>query len=166
MRAYLLPLACVLVLAGCDRQKNEHTVTISGSNGATVTMSGNNEHFTVKDANGNATVDVNSSGGAAPSNLPAYVSVYPGAKVQSSVVGSGTTGTGGSIAIQASASIADVLAFYKKQAASAGFAETMNLQTGGTTMFTAASKDSKKSIQVIASSADGGTHAQITWGGN
>ena len=164
MRAYMLPLACVLVLAGCDRQKSEHTVTVAGSNG-TVTMSGDSGHYTVKDANGSQTLEVNASGGGTPSNLPSYVSVYPGATVQSSVIGAGPQGNGGSIAIQTSASIADVVAYYKKQTASAGFSETMNMQSGATTMFSAASKDSKKSIQIIASASDGGTRAQIIWGG-
>ncbi len=164
MRAYLLPLACVLALASCDRNKQEKTVTVTG-NGGTMTVSGNGEHFSVKDASGKQTVDINANG-VTPTNLPDYVPVYPGAKVQSSVVGAGDKGNGGSIVIQTNASIADVVAFYKQKAAASGFSETMNMASAGTTMFTAASSDKKKTIEVIASTSDGATHAQIVWGGN
>lgn len=164
MRAYIVPLVCLVALAGCDRNK-DRTVTVSGSNG-TVTMSGNGEHFTVKDEKGNQTVEVNANGGGVPSNLPGFVSVYPGASVQSSVVGNGSSGTGGTIVIKTSASIADVIAFYKQKATANGFSETMNMATGGTTMFTAGSKDNKHTIEVIASTSDGATQAQVIWGGN
>lgn len=164
MRANLLLLACVVALAGCDRQKSDHTVTIAGSNG-TVSMTGNGEHFAVKDANGNQTMEVNANGGGVPSNLPGFVTVYPGAKVQSSVVGNGANSTGGTIVIQSSACIADIIAYYRRRAASAGFSETMNMSTGETTMFTAGSNN-KRSIEVVASTSDGATHAQIIWGGN
>lgn len=165
MRSYILPLLCVVALAGCDRNKEEKTVTVAGGSGGTMTVSGNGEHFSVKDANGKAVVDVNANGVAA-TNLPAFAPVYPGAKVTANMSGTGNNGTGGTIVLETSASVADVVAFYKQKSAAAGFGETMNMNTGGTTMFTAGSSDKKKTIAVIASTSNGATHAQITWGNN
>ncbi|HEY5047927.1 MAG TPA: hypothetical protein VII49_07920 [Rhizomicrobium sp.] len=163
MRAYLIALACLAMLAGCDRQRQEHTVTIPG-NGGTMTVSGNGQNFTVKDANGNQSVTVN-SGGVAAAVLPGFVSVFPGAKIDSSVVGVGAKGNGGTVILETSASPADVIAYYKQKSSAAGFGETMNMATGGTTMFTASSKDSKKTVEVVASTSNGATHAQVIWSG-
>ncbi len=166
MRAYLLPIVCVVALAGCGRnQDQQHNVTVSG-NGGTVSVSGNGEHMTIKDTTGKESVEINSNGGGVPANLPDFVPVYPGAKVTSSVVGNGNNGNGGMIIEQTNASISDVIAFYKQKSAASGFVEAMNMNTGGTTMFTATSSDKKKSINVVASTSNGSTQAQITWGTN
>ena len=165
MRRYLLPLVCVAALTGCGRnQDQQHTVAING-NGGSVTVSGSGEHMTIHDANGKQTVEINSNGGSAPSNMPDFVAVYPGAKITASVAGAGN-GNGGMMVEQTSASIADVVTFYKKKSSDAGFAETMNMTMGGSTMFTATSPDKKKSLSVVASTANGATQAQITWGSN
>jgi hypothetical protein len=167
MRSYILPLVCVLALAGCDRNKDEKTVTVSGANGGTVTVSGNGTHFTATDANGKQSVEINSGGSSAPpANMPDYVPLYPGSKVTASVVGAGDKGNGGMIVIETNASIADVIAFYKTKTAASGFSETMNMNMSGTTMFTVTSGDKKKTVNVVASTSDGKTHAQITWGTN
>jgi hypothetical protein len=167
MRSYVLPLICIVALAGCGRNTNERTVTVPGSNGGTVTISGNGQHFSATDANGHQSVDINSGGnGAPPANMPSFVPVYPGAKVTASVVGSGDKGNGGMIVIETSASIADVVAFYKQKTAASGFAETMNMNVNGTTMSTQTSADKKKTVSIVASVSNGTTHAQITWGTN
>ena len=166
MRGTISVLACVLAVAGCGRnQDQQHSVTVNGSGGS-MTVSGNGEHFTVKDANGRQTVDVNTEGGVTPSNLPEFVPIFPGAKVQSSVVGAGNGGNGGTIVIETNASVGDLIAFYKQKTAASGFSETMNMNSGGTTMFTAGSSDKKRTIEVVASTSGGATHAQIIWSGN
>jgi hypothetical protein len=166
MRHYLLPLICVAALTGCGRNRDQqHGVTING-NGGSVTVSGSGEHMTIHDASGKQTVEINSNGGSAPSNMPDYVAVYPGAKITASVAGAGNNGNGGMMVEQTSASVADVIAFYKQKSAGAGFVEAMNMNTGGTTMFTAQSSDKKKSLSVVASTSNGATQAQVTWGTN
>lgn len=150
MRVYFLSLACLVSLAGCDRNREEQHVTVSGGS---MSVSGNGAHMSFKDASGQQTVEINSNGGAAPANLPSFVTIYPGAKVQSSVTGSSANGNGGTIVIQTSASIPNLIAYYQKKSAAAGFGETMNMATGGTTMFTAGSKDNKRTIEVVASAS-------------
>jgi hypothetical protein len=59
-----------------------------------------------------------------------------------------------------------VIAFYKRKTAGSGFTETMNMASAGTTMFTTTSGDKKKTVEVIASTSNGATHAQIVWSGN
>jgi hypothetical protein len=164
MRASMLSLAIVLALAGCDQNHSEasrdsKTVTIAGGNGGTVTISGNGQHYAMKSSNGNQTVEVNTNGSA--SGLPNFVPVFPGAKVQSSVVGSGGGGNGGSLVIEADAPVGAVIAFYKHKTENEGLGQTMYMQTGGSTLFAAGT--GKKAVQIVASADNGGTRAQITW---
>ncbi len=159
MRISVWPLALLLALAGCG-QKHEQskTVTVNGSNGS-VTISGNGEHYAMKSSNGNETVEVNTSG--AVSGLPGFVPVFPGAKVQSSVIGSGGNGNGGTIVIETSAPIDAVIGFYRRKTQGEGLGQTMFMQTGGSTMFAAGT--GKKTIEVIASTDNGNTRAQVIW---
>ena len=164
MRHYILPLVCAAALAGCDRHTEERTVTIPGNGGA-MTVSGNGQNYTVTDASGKESVTVNSNGVNA-AVLPGFVPMYPGAKIDSSVVGMGDKGTGGTVIIETSAPVGDVIAFYKRKTSGSGFTETMNMASAGTTMFTTTSGDKKKTVEVIASTSNGATHAQIVWSGN
>ncbi|MGD0192546.1 MAG: hypothetical protein ABSD74_17550 [Rhizomicrobium sp.] len=165
MRACLLAFACVVALAGCGRnQDQQHTMTINGNGGGTVTMSGNGQNMTIKSSDGNASLQFNANGGQAPANLPSYASVYPGSKITTSMVGSDAHGNGGMMVEQTSASVADVIAFYKQKASASGFAETMNMNVGTETMFSATSGDKKQTLSVVATTQNGSTQAQITWG--
>jgi hypothetical protein len=164
MRACLLAFACVVALAGCGRnQDQQHTVVING-NGGSMSVSANGGHMTFKDSSGKASMEINTNGGGAPANLPDFVAVYPGSKVTTSVVGAGNDGNGGMMVVQTNASVADVIAFYKQKASSAGFSETMNMNMGTETMFSSQSSDKKKSLSVVATTSNGATSAQVTWG--
>src|SRR6185503_3049484 len=96
----VLMLGATLALAGCD-QKNSANVTIKDKDGS-VTISANGQQFAMHGHDG---AHVNSK-------LPAFVSIYPGAKVVSTVSGGdGKTG-GGTVAFVSNAAPAAVIGFY------------------------------------------------------
>jgi hypothetical protein len=177
----LLAAAAMLSLSGCDQGKN---ITIKDKNGSVtisangqhvgvhasdgkdgdVTISGNGGNFTVHTSDGNSTVEVNANGVSASSNLPAFVNVYPGAKVVSSVSGGGDHGSGGTVAFETGAAPATVIGFYKQKAAASGFTQNLDANDSGSLIYAATSGD--KTIQVLASKDSTGTHAQVTWSGH
>jgi hypothetical protein len=160
MRALILGIGLTCLLAACDQNKQQGSVVVS-QNGQ-VSVSANGEHLTVTDAKNKETVNY-SSNGLASANLPSFVPLYPGAKVTTSVVGSGTA-NGGTIVFVTSDSPEAVIAYYKQKSAAAGFAQTANMNMGGMTMFTATADAQKKSLQVMASTQNGKTQGQIVWG--
>lgn len=160
MRRFILALAVAGALAGCDQNKQQNVVV--SQNGTTASVSGNGEHITVTDAKGKETVNF-SSNGLNGATLPAFVPVYPGGKVTTSVVGSGSS-NGGTVVITTSDSPAAVIAFYKQKSAASGFAQTADMNMNGMLMFTATSDAQKKSLEVMTSMQNGKTQAQIIWG--
>jgi len=176
----LLVLAAALALAGCDQGKN---VTIKDKNGSVtvsangqhitvhsdngkdgeVTINGNGTNYTVRSSEGNSTVEVNTKGVNVSGRLPAFVNIYPGAKVISSVNGGGSHNGGGTVAFETGATPAAVIGFYKEKAAASGFQQNLDANDAGSLIYSATS--GTKTIQVLASKDSSGTHAQVTWSG-
>jgi hypothetical protein len=169
MRPSFAMLLAALALAACGKSdKDSSHVVISGKDGdVTITSNGtsNGEHVTMKGADGKSTVEINAGGMGANVKLPDFVPLYPGAKVQSSVTGTGNGGSGGTYVFDTSAAPADVVAFYKAKSTAAGFAETLNIANGQGITFVASAASGKKSIQVVAVKGDNGSHVQVIWGG-
>jgi hypothetical protein len=162
--AILVLAACGLLLAGCDRKPEKQSVTISGQDGK-VTITGNGEHFAMKSDDGKTKVEFNVNGLGTNIRLPSFVPLYHGAKVTSSLTGTDGKGGGGMISFETNDAPANVIAFYKQQAASAGFGENFNMDSGGTMTFASSAKDGKKGMQVVAVKEEGKTRAQVTWSG-
>ena len=171
-------LAGVLLLAGCG-QKNDVTVrdkngsvTVSangqhfivrGNDGAhgDVTIAGNGERVVMHAGDGKSAVEINANGVNVSGKMPDFVSLYPGAKVVSSVTGGGAHGGGGTMAFETRAAPADVIGFYKQKTASGGFRQSVDENDNGSLIYAASS--GSKTIQVLASKDGNGTHAQVTW---
>jgi hypothetical protein len=145
-------------VAACGKSDDKVGVTIAG-NGGNATISGNGAHMTMKTDDGKTTVEVNSNG-IGNVAMPDFAPLYPGAKVLSSVTGSGNGG-GAMVIFTAAAAPADIIAFYKQKTAAAGMSETLNASEGNAMTFIAG-KD-KKTVQVIASKSDSGTQVQLIW---
>jgi hypothetical protein len=165
MRAAIvaLSLSVCVVVAGCGKG-SEKTVVIPGKDGnVTVTSSNDSQHMVMHSADGTATVDINSNGGA-NTKMPDFAPLYPGAKVTSSVVGANSKDgqQGAMVIFSVAASPTDVVAFYKQKATAAGLPQTMSADINNTQMF-AAGKD-KKSVTVSASASNGTTQVQVLWG--
>jgi hypothetical protein len=153
-----MAIAAAALLAGCD-QHPDKTIKIKGKDG-NVTISGNNEHMTVKSDDGKTTVEVNSNS-LGNQRLPDFAPAYPGAQVKVSVA-SPTEG-GGTFAFETSDTPENVIAFYKDKAASAGLAEKLNMNTNGVVTYMAGAADDKKTLQVITTSTGASTNVQVTW---
>ena len=175
--------AACLALAACDQNSKSNDVSVKGQNGtvtisangqnftmkasddkhANFTMTGNGSHFTMKASDGKQNVEINATGGA-NAKMPDFVAIYPGGKVQSTTISSGKEGNGGTLSFQTAAAPAAVIAWYKEKAASEGLSKAVDMDMGGTTMFTAHADGEKKTLQVIAaSSGAGGAQVQVNW---
>ncbi|HEY3639021.1 MAG TPA: hypothetical protein VGK90_12805 [Rhizomicrobium sp.] len=176
-------VAMCALLAACDQKPKSDNVTINGQNGnvtisangqqfsikangdksGNFTMSGDNGHFTMKASDGKQTVEVNSTGGSTNIHMPDFVTSYPGAKVETTTIGSGASGNSGTFTFETSDSPATVIDYYKKKSAGEGLAQVMDMNMGPTTMFTAHTDGDKKVLQVIASTNGSGARGQVTW---
>lgn len=182
MRRNLLLAGSLLLLAGCDQNgganvtvrdkdgtvtvsANGQHITVRGNDGsdANVTISGHGQQFSVKSDDGRSVVEINGSGVNVSGKLPAYIGVYPGAKVSSSMVGGDASGVGGTLIMDTNAQPADIIKFYKQKTDAAGFKQTLSMDQGGTLVYSAAAGE--RGIHVLAARTDSGTHAQVTWSG-
>jgi hypothetical protein len=166
MRRILVLSLAAFALASCG--KSDQKTVVVNDKGDKVTISTSGQQFSMKSEDGKTSVTVNTGGVAAGDlKLPAFVALYPGAKVVSNVNGAGADNTGGMVSFETSAAPADVIAFYKQNTAGAGLKEKMAMTQADMSMFTAASDDSKKTVAVTASPGDSGkgTRAQVTWSG-
>ena len=175
--------AACLALAACDQNSKSNDVSVKGENGtvtvsangqnftmkasddkhANFTMSANGNHFTMNASDGKQHVEINATGGT-NAKMPDFVAVYPGGKVQSTTVSSGKDGNAGTLSFQTTAAPAAVIAWYKEKATSEGLSKAVDMDMGGTTMFTAHADGEKKTLQVIAaSSSAGGAQVQVNW---
>lgn len=168
MRIVFLPLALAagVLLVSCDQKpKDQKEVNISTPNGK-VSISGTEGNFKMKSSDGNQSVEVNTGASAGNVKSPSYAPVFPGAAVQSSVIGNGADGTGGMMAFQTHSSPDEVISYYRAKSKEAGFVESMTANSGGTEMFAASEPNGgKRGIQVTASKGDDGTTAQVFWSG-
>jgi hemin uptake protein HemP len=182
-RVSLLLLAGTVVLASCDQNKSADVVikdkdgsvsisangqhfTMRGGDGkqGNVTISGNGEHFTMHATDGGkAVVDIDANGVNVGGKLPAFVTVFPGARVTSSVSGGDANGGGGTVVMETKSSPADVIGFYKQKTGAAGFRQTLDANDSGTLLYSASA--GTRAVQVLASKDSEGTHAQVTWSG-
>jgi hypothetical protein len=148
MRAAIATIAAAaLLLAACGRHQEEsRTVTITAPGG-----------------NGTATVTI---GSVAPSNLPAFVKVFPGAKVTAAT----TVPGGGVLAMETNAAPEAVMDFYKKAASDAGLPVMMDSAIAGASgsgashLIQFGGESVHKSLQVNAQAQNGVTKIAVLYG--
>lgn len=151
-------IAATLIVGGCDRKpekKESDHVSISRDSGK-ITIQSDKEHAKVEIATGN-------EGLAA--KLPAFVPLYPGAKVQSHLQGMNDQGEGGGVVYTARAAPSAVIAFYRGKAKAEGMAETMVMQSSDTHVFVATAKDGKRSFHISATPGEDGSQVSVFWSG-
>lgn len=96
--------------------------------------------------------------------LPDYAPLYPGAKVTLCTQGDSTPGKiGGAVGLTSSDAPPALVAFYKDSAAAAGLATGMDVDQGGSRVFSAMDGDRTMRIQALPE-AGGGSTAILTWG--
>ncbi|WP_421934195.1 hypothetical protein [Phenylobacterium sp.] len=96
--------------------------------------------------------------------LPAYAPVYPGAKVTLCTQGDSTPGKiGGAVGFTSPDAPDTIVALYKDGAAAAGLRPGLDLDQGGSKVFSAQDGDRTVRIQALPE-ANGGSTAILTWG--
>ena len=96
--------------------------------------------------------------------LPDYAPLYPGGKVTLCTQGDSTPGKiGGAVGFTSPDAPDAVVALYKGKAAAAGLKTGMDVDQGGSKVFSAMDGDRTVRIQALPE-ADGGATAILTWG--
>lgn len=147
-------------LTACGKSGTQ--VYTDGKSSVAVSNSGDG-HVTISGSNGEK-VEIGGKQDVA-GKLPSYLPMYPGGEIKTSMIGNGKDGMGGMVMFHTNAAASDVIAFYKGKATAAGMADTMDMNTGGTTMYVGTNEKTKETVQVAATKAsDGaGTEVQLTW---
>lgn len=135
--------------------KGSATFDASGPNGATLKATNEKGETTTMNA-----------GAGAPQNLPSWLPVYPGGKVQGTFDTTNAEGHSAAFTVTTSDSVSKVMEFYKSQLESAGFKVekstfSANGQDGGTV--SAKSSDDKRQANILLGSAKGETSATVTY---
>lgn len=159
MRAFWMVAAATCVLAACGGEKTVYSDT--EGNEVKVTREGDGEtaNIEIKNADGTATVNIDSGGSDA--KLPLGLAVYPGAKVVSTMTSNADGKTGGMVVMQSSADRDAVVAWYRKAVETKGFKIESEITTqdmrsisgskdGGSFSLQVAPSDSGSSITLIA----------------
>jgi tripartite-type tricarboxylate transporter receptor subunit TctC len=154
MRTTLALCAAALALAACGRPQ---TSSSNGDRNVTIVVPG---------ANGGSVV----VGNQLPANLPAYVKIYPGAKVTASTTSPG----GGVLVLESSAAPETVMDFYKQAATSAGLKSSLDSWAMGDAQHSGAhvvmfgepgaTGSSGKSLTATVESKDGATKIGLMYG--
>jgi archaellum component FlaG (FlaF/FlaG flagellin family) len=176
-----------LELVSSDEKTN--TLTIKDKKtGEVTTLSADdakNGKFTIKTDKGTATFDANNKDGGslkvtddkgqtttmnagvgAPQNLPSWLPVYPGGKVQGTFDTTNAEGHSATFSVSSSDSVTKMMDFYESQLKSGGFKVdrtnfSANGQDGGT--LSAKSADDKRQASVLLGSANGQSSATVTY---
>lgn len=153
--------AAALLLAACGGEKKQEGVSIdSGDDGVTATV-------TDKDGN-EATVRYGGGeeGIAVPENLPAFAPLYPQARIMSAVTGAEGEAKG-MVVFRTTASMADVISFYRDKAKAAGLKVEGEVQMGGGRMLALTDKPSGRALQLTVNpdADEGGVMVSLAYDG-
>jgi len=144
MKTVAILALAALALAGCGRrgaESNSTKLVLHGQNGETAVI-----------------------GKGAPSKMPAYAPLFPGAKITSSM---DMGDKGGIVTYTVSAPPQAVIDFYKKAAAGAHFDSTMDMSNNpgaGAKVIMFSQTGSKRSLTASAEPSPDGTKVGLTYG--
>lgn len=150
-------IAAAAGLAGCGKSD---TKVYSNGNGS-VAVSQTGDHMTMTGSNGEK-VEIGGNQDVS-GKLPAYLPMYPGGEVKSSVFGNAKDGNSGMVMFHTKAAAADIIAFYKGKAKAAGMSDAMDMNSGGTILYSGNNEKTNQTVQVAATGSGGGTDVQLTW---
>jgi hypothetical protein len=144
MRRVLVFAVSLFALAACGPHVSRHadgSTSIQGKDGTVVT--------------------VNQGGQNPPSHMPAYLKVFPGSAIKSTI---DTGKTGGMMTMETSAAPDDVVNFYKGEAKTAGLEVQMDMNNEGNhaVLFADPTGKGKRNFNISASkNPDGKTQAIV-----
>ena len=147
--------AAALLLAGCGPDRSGTFESDSGETGSySVDASGEEVTATIETAEGAARVQ---SGADVPVDLPQGFSIYPGAEIVTNTVFEQAGSKGALVTMESDAAAAEMIAFYRKQAESAGIEIELNLDTDTMQMIGGKSADGSPFSFTATKQADGAT---------
>ncbi len=173
--------------------EGRQTMTVyNKKTGETVTMGFDDlkkGRFKMSSDKGTASVDLNTDGGSKPTlkvtdekgqtstftagtgaanDLPSWVPVYPGGKVQGSVAANSAQSKGGNLTVTTSDSPEKVFSYYESQLKAGGWKieNNMNASGGGSTMrmLTATNAGGKQTLNFIVTADKDGTQISTNYG--
>ena len=154
MRTKTLVLAgsAALALAACGSETSGEFTTEDGEKAEyTIDKDTGETSMSIKGEDGTATMR---SGSSVPVSLPGGFSLFPGTKVVTNTVVNQPDGRGTMVMFEAEADADAVIAHYREQAKSAGFAIELEMNTNGTTMIAGKRESDGSSLSVTATSGD------------
>jgi hypothetical protein len=157
-----------LALAACGGQDTK-TVTVPAGDGGTATVKttekGDTQEVTITGPDGKSTAVITAGdGAAAPANLPAFAPVYPGAKIESSLSGSGPEGSGGVLVMTTKDAPDKVAAFYEARIKAANLGDTTRFSNNDMQMIGGTAGEKGPSANVtIAPDPAGGTRINLIY---
>lgn len=165
----LVPVALGgLLLAACSGEQTR-TVTVPDGAGGTAavktTEKGDTTEVVISGADGKSTATITTGAtGAGPANLPAFAPVYPGAKIETSMQGSGPEGSGGVLVMTTPDAPDKVAAFYDAQISAAGLGDVTRLTTNDMRMIGGSAGEKGPSANVtITPNPGGGTQINLIY---
>lgn len=151
-------IAVILTLTACDNSD-----TGSKSDEGSISVSNGGRDYTFTSADGKKQVHV-SAAGEAPVDMPDFLPLYPGAKVQASMVNAQTPGAGGGgLNFMTPDSPGKVIGFYRKKARAAGMTESLHSIAGPSAMLIAENKGKKTGMHVVTTKDGDQTNVQLYW---
>ena len=154
MRTKTLVLAgsAALALAACGSETSGEFTTEDGEKAEyTIDKDTGETSISIKGEDGTATMR---SGSSVAVSLPGGFSLFPGTKVVTNTVVNQPDGRGTMVMFEAEADADAVIAHYREQAKSAGFAIELEMNTNGTTMIAGKRESDGSSLSVTATSGD------------
>ena len=119
MRTFLMIAAATLALAACGGEKTVYSD--ADGNEVKVTREGDGDASEIKITSADGSATVNIEGGGSDAKLPLGLSVYPGAKVVSTMTTNADGKSGGMVVMESSAERDTVVAWYRKAVEARGF---------------------------------------------
>ena len=156
-------LSVAALLAACGSEKT----------GSVTTPDGKTAEYRIDEANGETSMTIQTpegeatmrSGEAVPVKLPAGFTLYPGTQVVTSTIVNNPDGAGTMVVFKAPAKASDIIAHYKGQAASAGYAIEVEATMNETMMLSGKNAASGASFMVSTGAVvDGKTGGQLVFG--
>ena len=162
-RAPVLLMTAAISLAACGSEQSGSATTPDGETAEYRIDEANGEtRMTIQTPEGEATMR---SGEAVPVKLPAGFTLFPGTQVVTSTIVNNPDGAGTMAVFEAPAKASDIIAHYKGQAASAGYAIEVEATMNETMMLSGKNATNGASFMVSTGAAtDGKTGGQLVFG--
>lgn len=154
MRNFLMMATATLAtatLAACGGEKTVYSDTEGNEVKVTREGDGETSEIQIKSADGSATVNIDS--GPSTSKLPLGLSVYPGAKVVSTMTSNADGKSGGMVVMESSADRDTVIGWYRKAVEAKGFKIESEITTQDLRSISGTKDGGSFSLQVTPSDA-------------